>query len=151
MTPIDIDQILFDDSQKWLELAPHGPRVLLTPLDWTDYETCRRLAMIPGTDQVDLKQMYRQLVKRTQSVDWEGFERNGQPLPFDRDVLVKIVCSSVEIGVRFDAQLKAWATQTLRQEQAEAKNSGAGRATKSTQPGRPKKTETTAPDSASNA
>jgi hypothetical protein len=135
---IDIDATVFDKSPIWLELfdVSESPAIHLTPLDWTDYEFARRMSLVVGTNVVKPATMLAQLVQRTQPDAWRGFERQGQPVPFDADLLLNLLCSNVELGVRFDLKLKALAEGQRRQDEADLKNSSAGPGTQVTAPGK---------------
>jgi hypothetical protein len=137
LTGIDVDAVLFDPSPMWLALfdAPDSPAIHLTPLDWTQYEFARRISCVLGTDVVNPRVLLRQLVKLATPDAWRGFIRNGKAIPFDADLLVQVLCSNVEIGAAFDQRLKARAEQGKQAEDAARKNSGAGRATPSSEPG----------------
>jgi hypothetical protein len=149
---IEVNEVLFSYDPRWMFLtedtSDNGPAIYLTPLDWTQYESCRRMALVPDTGVVNLRAALAQLIKQTQPTKWRGFVRDGQAIPFDSELLLKIFCSNAELGVAFDNKLKEWAVKGEQQLSAAIKNSSAGRDGHSTAPGNKK---TKGKTSASNA
>lgn len=133
---IDLDQVLFTPQPQWLPLfeVPDSPAIHLTPLDWTQYELARNISVILSTNVVNPRVMLQQLVTLTKPDDWRGVVRSGQPLPFDKELLLKLLCSNVTLGMAFSNRLQELAIKGKQSEDAARKNSGAGAGTPSTAP-----------------
>jgi len=140
---LEITELLFDSSPRWLTLTPDqsdtAPAIFLTPLDWTQYELCRRAAMLPKSEAVNPRQFFAQAILLTTPTRWRGFVKNGVEPPFDRELLFSFLFSNAALGTAFDTALKTWALNEKTQRDDAAKNSDAGRATPDTAPGNKKK------------
>lgn len=140
---LEINDLLFDYTPRWLFLtddqSENAPAILLTPLDWTQYELCRRFSAILGTDVTNPRGMFAQIIKIANPTQWRGFVRNGVEIPFDKDLLFSVLCANVNLGAKFDQTMKAWAMNEKTQRDDAAKNSDAGRATPDAAPGKAKK------------
>lgn len=127
MPQIDFDDLTYQEPQPtWIVLIANGPAVHLTPLDWVDYELCRRMSVIVGSEVINLRQFYQLLIRRTGADAWKNVLKGGQEMAFSADALLVILCRNAALGLAFDAALRAFAMRQQKQAEADVKNSAAG-------------------------
>jgi hypothetical protein len=100
----------------------------LTPISWADFDLYRQRSLQPyslhgaKSEAQDNGEFLRLLLDATAPDAWRGFERDGQPLLFDKSMLLKVLKRNIELGLRFISELRETIIRLGQAESNELKN-----------------------------